>query len=230
MKSYLDYLSHGVLPEDVVTSRQIVCRATAYTIINGSLYKRSTNGVFLRCVSPAEGQQILKDMHEEECGHHASSRTLVAKDFRHGFVWLMASTDAKKIVDYCIGCQKYKSQPLLLATALKTIPITWPFVVWGIDMGGPFKRARGLFTHLLVAVDKFTKWVEAKPIRKLDADTATKFLQEIIHRYGYPHSIITDNGTNFNKSFSCFCRVNGIRLDLTSVAHPESNGQAERAN
>ena len=51
--------------------------------------------------------------------------------------------------------------------------------------------------HLLVAVDKFTKWVEAKTIKKLDGPTVAKFLKEIIFRYGYPHNIITDNGTNF---------------------------------
>jgi transposase InsO family protein len=142
----------------------------------------------------------------------------------------MAHADAMHIVDHCLGCQKYKSQPHMPALVLKTIPITWPFTVWGIDMVGPFKRARGRVTHLLVAVDKFTKWVEAKPIRTLDAATATKFLKELIDRYGYPHSIITDNGTHFCKSFSRFCRRKGIWLDLASVEHPESNGQAERAN
>ena len=61
-------------------------------------------------------------------------------------------------------------------------------------------------THILVMVDKFTKWVEVKPIRKLDGRTAVKFLKDIINRYGYPHSIITDNGTNFAKgAFARFC-------------------------
>ena len=95
----------------------------------------------------------------------------------------------------------------------------------------PFKRARGRLTHLLVAVNKFTKWVEAKPIKKLDGTTVEKFLQEIIYRFGYPHSIITDNGTNFAKGeMAVFCQQKGIRLDLDSVAHPQSNGQAERMN
>jgi hypothetical protein len=123
-KPFLAYLSRKELPEDDVTARQIVRRATTCTIINGLLYKRSTKGIFLRCVSPEEGQRILRDMHEDECRHHASSRMLVSKAFRHGFFWLMAQADAKKIVDYCISCQKYKSQPQIPASALKTIPIT----------------------------------------------------------------------------------------------------------
>ena len=117
------------------------------------------------------------------------------------------------------------------ASALKTIPLTWPFAVWCLDMVGPFKPARGNMTHILVMVDKFTKWIEVKPIRKCDGKTAVKFLKEIILRYGYPHSIITDNGTNFAEGpFPRFCQQKNIRLNLASVAHPQSNGQVERAN
>ena len=74
-------------------------------------------------------------------------------------------------------------------------------------MVGKFKTARGGMTHLLVAVDKFTKWVEVEPIKKLDGKTATKFLQKLIFRFGYPHSIITDNGTNFAEGeMKAFCK------------------------
>ena len=62
------------------------------------------------------------------------------------------------------------------AQELKTIPITWPFAVWVLDMVGPFKTAPGGYTHLLLAVDKFTKWVESKPIKKLDGATAANVL------------------------------------------------------
>jgi hypothetical protein len=86
-------------------------------------------------------------------------------------------------------------------------------------------------THLLVVVDKFTKWIEAKPIKKLDGSSTIKFFNEIIVRYGVPHSIITDNWTNFAKGvFAEFYGQKGIRLDLASVAHPQSNGQVEKAN
>jgi hypothetical protein len=98
-------------------------------------------------------------------------------------------------------------------------------------MVGPFKTAPGGLTQLLVVVDKFTKWIEAKPIKKLDGSSTVKFSYEIIMRYGVSHSIITDNGTNFTKGvFAEFCGQRGIRLDLASVAHPQSNGQVEKAN
>jgi hypothetical protein len=85
------------------------------------------------------------------------------------------------------------------------VPITWSFAVWGLDMVGQFKRAPGGRTHLLVAVDKFTNWIEAKPITKCDGKTLTKFIHKLIYHYGFPHSIITDNGTNFVNSALVEC-------------------------
>ena len=84
------------------------------------------------------------------------------------------------------------------ASALKTIPLVWPFAVWGLDMVGPLRTGRSGFTHVLVVVDKFTKWIEAKPIKNLDAGTAISFVRGLTFRYGVPYSIITDNGSNFD--------------------------------
>ena len=76
-------------------------------IINGELYKRSASGVFQRCVSSEEGCTILNDIYSGDCGHHAGSRTLVSKAFRHGFFWLMAHADAEDLVSKCDGYQKF---------------------------------------------------------------------------------------------------------------------------
>jgi hypothetical protein len=98
-------------------------------------------------------------------------------------------------------------------------------------MVGPLKTAPSGFTHLLVAVDKFTNWVEAKPIRKLDGKTTQKFVKDIVVRFGIPHSIIIDNGTNLSQGeVEKYCHHNGIPLDLAYVAHQQSNGQVERTN
>jgi len=185
----------------------------------------------MRCVSRKEGIEILMEIHSGDCGHHASSRSLVAKAYRQGFYWLTAKADADRLVKTCNGCQRYSRQPHVLAMELKMIPITWPFTVWGLDMVVPFKTAKCGFTHLLVMVDKFTKWIEAKPIKKLDGATATRFVVDVVTRFGIPHSIITDNGSNLSQGeLEEYCWETGIRLDLASVAHPQANGQKERAN
>ena len=57
------------------------------------------------------------------------------------------------------------------------------------------------------------------------------FIADIMTRYSIPHSIITDNGTNFAKgSLARYCAAQGIRLDLAFVAYPQSNSQVEREN
>jgi transposase InsO family protein len=84
---------------------------------------------------------------------------------------------------------------------------------------------------MLVAVDKFTKWVEAAPVATQDSTAAINFIKSIVFRFGVPHSIITDNGTNFtSKEFKSYCESMGIKLKFTSIAHPKTNGQVKKGN
>ena len=79
--------------------------------------------------------------------------------------------------------------------------------------------------YLLVAVDKFTKWVEAMPVTNQKGKTAVKSFESIVYRFGVPHSIITDNGSNFiSKEFQELCENLGINVSYASVAHPQTNG------
>jgi hypothetical protein len=78
-------------------------------------------------------------------------------------------------------------------------------------MIGPFKKSQGGYTHVLVAIDKFTKWIEFKPIASLTSAKAVGFIQDIIFRFGIPNSIITDLGSNFTSSeFFDFCEQKSI--------------------
>ena len=187
-------------------ARQIVRRNNSFVLHKGELHRLSPTGV-----SPTEGREILNEIHSGDCGHHAGSRSLVAKAYRHGFYWPTAHADAEEIVKKCDGCQRYARQDHVPAQELRMIPITWPFAVWGLDMVGPLKPSKNKKTHLLVAVDKFTKWVEAEPVSKCDSKTALKFLKKIIFRFGYPHSIITDNGSNLSEGvMERFCQQEHI--------------------
>jgi hypothetical protein len=66
--------------------------------------------------------------------------------------------------------------------------LTW----WGHSDKRP-----GGFTHLLVAVKKFSKWTEARSIANFCSEKAVSFFTDIIYRFGIPNTIITDNGTQF---------------------------------
>ncbi|RLN35668.1 putative gag-pol precursor [Panicum miliaceum] len=98
-------------------------------------------------------------------------------------------------------------------------------------MIGPLTTAPGCFTHILVAIDKFTKWIEYKPIIMLTPDRAVNFIPDIMYRFGCPNTIITDLGSNFTANqFWEFYENNTIEVKYVSVAHPRANGQVERAN
>jgi hypothetical protein len=95
-----------------------------YTIINCELYKRSVSGIFQKCIELEEGLELLKEIHQGECGHHASSRALVAKAFRHRFYWQTALRDVDQLVKHCNGCQRFSKHRHTPVAALKTIPLT----------------------------------------------------------------------------------------------------------
>jgi hypothetical protein len=92
-------------------------------------------------------------------------------------------------------------------------------------------KGAGGYTHLLVAIDKFSKWVEVRPITNLRAEQAVTFFTDIVYHFGVPNSIITDNGSQFTGRKSLeFCDKFNIRVDWAAVAHPQTNSQVERAN
>jgi hypothetical protein len=192
---------------------------------------RATSGVLQRCVPIPQGCEILEDIHVGVCGHHAAPRTLVGNAFRQGFYWPSAVADASEIVRTCEGCQFYARKSNLPARVLQTIPVTWPFAVWGLDIVEPLRKVPGGCTRLLVAIDKFSKWVEVGPITNLRAEQAVTFFTDIVYRFGVPNSIITDNRSQFTgRKFLEFCDKFHICVDWAAVAHPQTNGQVERAN
>jgi hypothetical protein len=78
----------------------------------------------------------------------------------------------------------------------------WACAVWGLDLLGPFKKASESLTHLLVAIDKFTKWIEVRPLAKIGSKHAINFIQDIIFHFKVLNSIITDNDTQFTRENS----------------------------
>jgi hypothetical protein len=73
--------------------------------------------------------------------------------------------------------------------------MTWPFDVWGLDLISPLQKALGGITHLLVAIDKFSKWIKVRPLTNIKSEQVVAFFMDIIHRFKIPNSIITDHDT-----------------------------------
>jgi hypothetical protein len=100
-----------------------------------------------------------------------------------------------------------------------------------LDSVGPFKTAPGSYKHILVVVDKFTKWIEVRTVATVMSKKAARFIADITHRFGVPNRIVTDLGKAFTGSdFWDFCQDSLIDVYYSSVAHPRCNRQVERAN
>ena len=95
-------------------------------------------------------------------------------------------------------------------------------MIWGIDLIGPLPTARPAFKYVVVAVDYFTKWAEAKPLATISSKKVQNFVWEaIICRFSIPHKIISDNGTQFDsRKFKEFCSELGIKKSFSLVDHP----------
>ena len=84
---------------------------------------------------------------------------------------------------------------------------------------------------MYVAIDKFTKWPEVEAVRKVTVPSAIKFFKGLVCRFGVPNRVITDNDTQFtSRTLMQYIQDLGSKVCFASVAHPRSNGQAERAD
>jgi transposase InsO family protein len=108
------------------------------------------------------------------------------------------------------------------ANPLRSIDLSWPFAIWGIDIVDVLPMAPGGFRFLFVTIDTFTKWMGAIPVVNITQEAAVKFLQSIIYRFGVPNRVLTDNMTQFKwAKFVRCCADFGIHHEPSSTALPE---------
>nr|KYP65463.1 Transposon Ty3-I Gag-Pol polyprotein [Cajanus cajan] len=167
---------------------------------------------------------VIEEIHRGICGMHSRARSMATRVLRAGYYWPTLKSDCQTYVQRCKECQP--------PAALHQMMSSWPFAQWGMDILGPFPPAKGQLKFLLVAIDYFTKWIEACPLAKITTKNVQKFTwKSIVCRFGIPHSLVTDNGRQFiAQSFEDFLRELGVKHLPTSVEHPEINGQDEVAN
>jgi ribonuclease HI len=209
-------------PENENDEVKMKHRTRNYKIINEQLYKQGICEPLLKCISSEEGKELLSEIHSGICGNHAGARTIVGKAFRQGLYWPTAQSDSKEIIKTCHNCQISANKTNAPATSLQVIEPTWPLARWGIDIIGKLPPTQGNYQYAIVAVEYFTKWIEAKPITNMSSFTMKKFLwQNIICRFGVPRHITVDNGTQFDsEDFRKYCLSLGIKLCFASVRHP----------
>ncbi|GKC15600.1 reverse transcriptase domain-containing protein [Tanacetum coccineum] len=147
---------------------------------------------------------------------HSSPRSVVAKAIQTGYYWPTMHTDARKLTRECNDCQVHL--PILRNPQQNLTPITspWPFYKWGIDIARPFPEGPGKVKFLIVAIDYFTKWIEAKPVATITGNQVKKFAWDnIVCRFGLPGEIVSDNGKQFRDNpFKDWSLGEGIKARL----------------
>ncbi|XP_014506403.1 uncharacterized protein LOC106766164 [Vigna radiata var. radiata] len=217
--------------EGIVLRAEEAKQIARYVIIGEELYRRGYVTPMLKCLSKEESDYVMRDLHEGICVRHGGGRSLRARALRAGFYWPTMEKDCQVFVAKCLACQKHGNIIHTPAVALTGIVSPWPFAQWGMDIVGPFPTGRSQLKFLLVAVDYFTKWVEAEPLANISASQVQKFVWKLICRFGLPKYIITDNGRQFiDKKLVAFYKELGITPLTSSVEHPQTNGQVEAMN
>nr|ADB85436.1 putative retrotransposon protein [Phyllostachys edulis] len=202
---------------------------------------KASSGSHNSGTSPASGDHLsLDDIRDSGIKHAFPANSTISPQitsadgdgYNLDFPYLEGITPSHQMVWKSYFLQNAGRQIHQPAQALQTIPLSWPFATWGLNILGPFPKAPGGFEFLFVAIDTFTKWIEAEPMTGITTKAAKRFMMRcVITRFGVPSRIITDNGKQFSSAkFQKFCDELGTRLCYASVAHPQSNGAVERAN
>lgn len=235
---FIQFIIHKTQNPDPVIAKKVQKQAWQFEVIPDStntphLYKKSdAHSPLRRCLTKKQGIAILEQIHSGECGNHFAGRSLAHKALTQGYWWPYMRDHAKAVSKRCESCQKHEHMTHLPATYLSPMMCPWPFAQWGLDIVGPFPKAKGGKRFLIVATDYSTKWVEAKALVHITSQDVRRFIwEDIICRFGIPHTIISDNGKQFSgQEVNALCLAYNIKHNFSAPYHPQANGQAEATN
>ena len=186
------YLERDILPEEKFEAEKVRRKAPPFWLSKDrKLYKRSFSGPYLLCVHPETSESLLEDLHEGVCRSHTGGRSLSHRAITQGYWWLGMQKETQEYVKKCDQCQRFVPNIYQPLGVLNPLSNPWPFAQWGLDIVGPFPKAKGNKKYLLVCTDYFTKWVEAEPLANIrDVNVKRIIWKNIITQFGVPYALI----------------------------------------
>ena len=199
-----------------------------YIIKNRILYRVRNNEEF-RVIRDFEYETLLYAMHDSELSAHFGIEA-TTKKIKEKYYWPDMEKMIKEYIRTCWKCQSRGRANW--ENELYPIEVKEPFDTIGIDIVGPLETTGRGNRYIVVAMDYFTKWPEARAIKNATAEEVIEFIwEDIICRHGCPRKIISDRGTHFNnKLMENLMEKCGINHRLTTPYHPQANGLVERFN
>src|SRR5581483_4574969 len=224
---YLETLTHQN-DDDDKRKTHIRKDSTHYFIKNHILYRRTKVGG-KRVILKEQVEPILYHLHQDMSGAHLGIDAVLEK-VRERYYWPQIYKDVREYIRSCDTCQR--RGPPIRREELIPLQIREPFHRIGIDIKGPLPRTKEGNRYIIVAIDYFTKWPEARAIPDIKAETVAEFIyKEIICRHGVPKEILSDRGTSFvNQVIDKLCENYQTKHRLTSSYRPQTNGMVERFN
>lgn len=183
------------------------------------------NGIVLR------GSRIVvpKNLQRRTLGnaHEGHPGIVKMKDRLRSKVWWPGiDKAAENGVKCCQACQRIAQPEPPVQMSRRKLP-EGPWQDVALDFLGPLPSGE----YLLTVIDYFSRFVEVKVLRSIMAKETIQFLSELFARYGFPYSLITDNGSQLtSREFSDYCASAGITLLHTPPFWPQANGEIERQN
>ena len=229
------YIEDKEYPQEASNNgKRMLQRLAAGFFLSGDiLYKRNHDMILIRCVDARKAEQMLGEVHEGSFGTHANGHAKAWKILRVGYYYLTMENDCCIHMRKCHKCQAFADNVNAPPMPLNVLAAPWPFSMWGIDVIGAIRpKASKEHRFILVAIDYFTKWVEATSYASVTRSVVVMFIKkEIICRYGLARKIITDNSINLNnKMIKEMCKDFKIQHHNSTPYKPKMNGAVEAAN
>ena len=194
------FLSCGAYPKSASAKDNRALRhlATRFVVFGDALYRRSPDGMLLLCLGCVSTNRVMRKVHAGVYGPHMGGHMLTCKIMRNGYFWLIMETYCCQFVQRCSECQMHGDLIHVPPAKLHGLTSPWPFSVWGIDIIQKISpKSFNRQEYILVAIDYFTKWVEAAPYVRLIGARVAKFIRShIICRYRVPHELISVRGVH----------------------------------
>ena len=190
---------------------------------------RSSPDAWKIYVPVLDRQTVLKEMHDSLRFAHLGIYKTYHK-LSQVYVWSGMLGDVRKYVARCLTCQEFKRAHGKVPGTMTPRQEDGPWKTIAIDLAGPLAKAKCGFQYFLVVVDIFSKWVEAFPLVNATASAIKRKLEEeVFFRYGYPLSLLSDNGPQFkDKRFKDYLADCHVKHLVTTPYSPHMN-PAERS-
>ena len=208
--------------------RQLKKRACRFFVKDLVLYHRELDGEAKICVTKENTSKVLCEYHDGVTGGHFGREITIAR-VRRRYWWPSLWKDAAAYIKTCDHCQRYgpRGHNNSLHPYQPLVPFEFVFMDFIISLP---RTPRGN-KHIITMTEGFTKWCDAMPCKDATASNAAKFLSDcIVHRFGVPEVVVTDNGSHFRGEFHDLCLRLGIQHMFATPYHPQTAGQDERTN